>query len=68
MIDHVVCEKHNLNVAMNSKNKKGVQSSEINPLMEKIERLEKELQDVKENRDAEIASLQIVIKTLTKNW
>ena len=67
MIDHVVCEKHNLNVATNSKNDE-VQSSEVNPLMKKIERLEKELQDVKENRDAEIASLQIVIKTLTKNW
>tara|TARA_R110000796_G_scaffold58519_1_gene135176 strand:- start:107 stop:310 length:204 start_codon:yes stop_codon:yes gene_type:complete len=67
MIEHVVCEKHNLNIAKNNKNK-GVESSEVNPLMKKIELLEKELQDVKENRDAEIASLQNVIKCLTKNW
>ena len=66
MIEHVVCEKHNLNVAKNKN--KGVQPSEVNPLVKQIERLEKELQDVKENRDAEIASLQNVIKCLTKNW
>lgn len=67
MIEHVVCEKHNLNVAKSSKNNL-VQPSETNPLMKQIERLEKELQGVKENRDAEIASLQNVIKCLTKNW